>query len=120
MAALKTWLLMVLGPHTARGNIPRNIEMIADFNIGLVKHMRDHGYTRVEAQPEEAAKWLAEVKEVDALLLASKIPSWQSGVNANVPGRQTPRVLGYNGGAVRYRKMIEKVAAEGYKQFKFS
>lgn len=113
-------MLMVLGPHTARGNIPRNIEMITDFNIGLIKHMREHGYTRVEARPEEAAKWLAEAKEVGADLLSSKIPSWQTGVNSNVPGRQTPRVLGYNGGAVRYRKTIEKVAAEGFKQFNFS
>lgn len=113
-------MLMVLGPHTARGNIPRNIEMIADFNIGLIKHMRKHGYTRVRARPEAVAKWLAEVKQVDADLLSSKIPSWQTGVNTNVPGRQTPRVLGYNGGAVRYRKTIEKVAAEGYKDFIFS
>jgi cation diffusion facilitator CzcD-associated flavoprotein CzcO len=112
-------LLMVLGPHTARGNIPRNIEMIVDFNIGIIRHMREHGYTRVEARPEEAEKWLAQVKEVDALLLSSKIPSWQTGVNQNVPGRQTPRILGYNGGAVRYRKITERVAAGGYKELKF-
>ena len=113
-------LLMVLGPHTARGNIPRNIEMIVNFNVGLIRHMREHGYTRVEARPEEAARWLEQVKKVDAVLLSSKVPSWQTGVNQNVPGRQTLRVLGYNGGAVRYRRITEKVAAGGYEAFKFS
>ena len=113
-------LLMVLGPHTARGNIPRNIEMIVNFNIGLIRHMREHGHTRVEARPEEAERWLEQVRKVDAVLLSSKVPSWQTGVNRNVPGRQTLRVLGYNGGAVRYRKITEKVAAGGYTAFKFS
>jgi cation diffusion facilitator CzcD-associated flavoprotein CzcO len=113
-------LLMVLGPHTARGNIPRNIEMIVNFNIGLIRHMREHGHTRVEARPEEAERWLEQVKKVDAVLLSSKVPSWQTGVNQNVPGRQTLRVLGYNGGAVRYRKITEKIAAGGYTAFKFS
>ncbi len=112
-------MLMVLGPHTARGNIPRNIEMIVDFNIGLIRHMRAHGHKRVAARSEEAEKWLEQVKAVDAGLLSSKIASWQTGVNRNVEGRQTPRVLGYNGGAVRYRKLIEKIAAGGYKEFEF-
>jgi hypothetical protein len=49
----------------------------------------------------------------------TKIPSWQTGVNRNVEGRQVPRVLGYNGGAVRYRRMIEKQATEGYPEFLF-
>jgi len=112
-------LLMVLGPHTSRGNIPRHIEKIVDFNAGLVRYMRENGFRRVEVRPEEADKWLAQVKEANAGRLAGKIPSWQTGVNANVPGRQTIRVLGYYGGAVRYRELAEKVAAGGYKELAF-
>jgi cation diffusion facilitator CzcD-associated flavoprotein CzcO len=112
-------LLMVLGPHTSRGNIPRHIEKIVDFNIGIIRHMRENAYSRVEARPEEAEKWLAQVKEVNDGRLAGQIPSWQTGVNVNVPGRQTIRVLGYYGGAIRYREQTEQVAAEGYKELIF-
>ena len=112
-------LLMVLGPHTSRGNIPRHIEKIVDFNIALIRYMRERGHSRVEARPEEAAKWLAQVIEVNEGRLAGKIPSWQTGVNANVPGRQSIRVLGYYGGAVRYREIADQVAAGGYKELIF-
>ncbi|MEC8204839.1 MAG: cyclohexanone monooxygenase, partial [Pseudomonadota bacterium] len=112
-------LLMVLGPHTSRGNIPRHIEKIVDFNVALIRHMREQGYNRVEARSEEAAKWLAQVVEVNKNRLAGKIPSWQTGVNANVPGRQNIRVLGYYGGATRYREIAEQVADGGYKELMF-
>ncbi|MEL0019866.1 MAG: hypothetical protein VW709_08305, partial [Rickettsiales bacterium] len=112
-------LLKVKCPHTSRGNIPRHIEKIVDFNIGLVGHMREHGYTRVEVRPEEAAKWQAEVVEVNSGRLAANIPSWQTGVNVNVPGRQTIRVLGYYGGAVRYREVADQVVAGKYKELIF-
>lgn len=81
--------------------------------------MREQGYNRVEARSEEAAKWLAQVVEVNKNRLAGKIPSWQTGVNANVPGRQNIRVLGYYGGAARYREIAEQVADGGYKELMF-
>ena len=112
-------LFMVLGPHTARGNIPRNIEEIADWVVGLIKFMRDKGYQRCEPRPGPVESYTQEVLEVDALLLSSKVPSWQTGVNRNVEGKSTPRPLGYNGGAPRYRKKAEKVAAGGYQEFRF-
>ena len=59
------------------------------------------------------------VDKVSKLLLSSKIGSWQTGVNQNVPGREKPRVLGYNGGAFRYRKYGMQVAEGGYKEFTF-
>ena len=110
---------MVLGPHTSRGNIPRHIEKIVDFNIGIVRHMRENGYRRVEARTEEAEKWLAEVIEVNRGRLAGQIPSWQTGVNSYVSGRQSIRGRGYYGGAVRYREVAEQVAAGGYKELAF-
>ena len=112
-------MFMILGPHTARGNIPRNIEEVVEWQTGLIKHMRDHGLTRAEPRPEAVEPWIDKVNQASANLLSSKIPSWQTGVNRNVEGRGTPRVLGYNGGAVRYRRIIEKQAAEGYPEFLF-
>ena len=63
--------------------------------------------------------WIDKVNEASANLLMSKIPSWKTSMNRNVEGRQVPRVLGYNGGAVRYRGMIAKQAADGYPEFLF-
>jgi cation diffusion facilitator CzcD-associated flavoprotein CzcO len=112
-------MLMVLGPHTARGNIPRNIEEIVDWLTDLVKHMRDHGLSRVEPRTEEVATWVAEVEQVVEGLLFSEVNSWQTGVNRNVEGRQVRRVLGYYGGAVEYRKRTADVAAGGYRELMF-
>ncbi|WP_188899630.1 flavin-containing monooxygenase [Caldovatus sediminis] len=112
-------MLMVLGPHTARGNIPRNIEEIVDWLTGLIRHMRAHGLTRVEPRPEAVAEWTAHVEEAASRLLFSRVNSWQTGVNRNVEGRDVRRTLGYYGGAVAYRRKIEAVAAQGYREFEF-
>ena len=45
-------MLMVMGPHTALGNIPRSIEYSVEWVTGLIRHAREHGLTRVEATPE--------------------------------------------------------------------
>ena len=34
-------MLMVLGPHTARGNIPQAIEHSVDFQAGILRFMRN-------------------------------------------------------------------------------
>ncbi len=112
-------MLMVLGPHTARGNIPRNIEEVVDWVTGLVKHMREHGLKRVEPRPEAVADWAGHVgKAVEGLLFAG-VNSWQTGINRNVEGRDVLRVLGYYGGAVEYRRITGEVAAGGYREFRF-
>jgi cation diffusion facilitator CzcD-associated flavoprotein CzcO len=112
-------MLMVLGPHTARGNIPRNIEEIVDWLTRLVAHMQRHGLGRVETRPAEVDRWMAEVEQAVEGLLFSEVNSWQTGVNRNVEGRQVRRVLGYYGGALAYRRRIEDVAAGGYRELLF-
>jgi cation diffusion facilitator CzcD-associated flavoprotein CzcO len=112
-------MLMVLGPHTARGNIPRNIEEIVDWLAGLVRHMREKGLTRVEPRAEPVADWVRHVEEAAAGLLFSQVASWQTGVNRNVEGRDVRRTLGYYGGALRYRRRIQAEAVGGYPSFAF-
>jgi len=112
-------LLMVLGPHTARGNIPRNIEEIVDWLTGLVAHMQENGLGRVETRREEVDRWVQEVEQAVEGLLFSEVNSWQTGVNRNVDGRQVRRVLGYYGGAVEYRQRTGAVAAGGYRELLF-
>jgi len=112
-------LLMVLGPHTARGNIPRASEHSVEWQTGLLRFMRDHGYTRVETRPEQVAEWTRTVVAAAERLLSWKVDSWQTGVNRNVDGRTVRRVLGYNGNAVHYRRKTAEVAEGGYKEFVF-
>ena len=66
-------MLMVLGPHTARGNIPRNIEEIVDWLTGLVRHMRAHAFTRVEPRREAVDDWGRHVDQAAARLLFSQV-----------------------------------------------
>ena len=114
-------MLMVLGPHTARGNIPRNIEEIVDWITGLIRHMRRHGLGRVEPRAEAVEDWGRHVEEAAAGLLFSQVNSWQTGINRNVEGRDAVRrTLGYYGGAVPYRRRSEEVAAGGYREFIFA
>ena len=49
-------------------------------------------------------------------LLTNEIDSWMTGVNRNVEGRQTPRIMRYSGGHPAYREHCDAVAAAGYRQ----
>ena len=113
-------MFMILGPHTARGNIPRNIEEVVDWQTGLIKFMLENGHRRVETRSEHVDRWEKAVNEAVENLLFAQIDSWQTGVNQNVEGRQVRRVLGYYGGAVKYRRISQGVADGGYKEFRFS
>ena len=42
-------MLMLMGPHTALGNIPRSIEYSVDWVTGLMRFARDNNLTRLEA-----------------------------------------------------------------------
>ncbi len=112
-------MMMVLGPHTARGNIPRAIEHTVEWQTGVLRFMREHKYTRVETRKEHVADWTEAVIKAAEPLLSSKVDSWQTGVNRNVEGRSVRRVLGYNGNGVHYRKKTDEVANGGYKEFTF-
>ena len=39
-------MMMLMGPHTALGNIPRSIEYNVDWVTRLLRHAREHGLTR--------------------------------------------------------------------------
>ena len=112
-------MLMVLGPHTARGNIPQAIEHSVDFQAGILSFMQEHGYTRVETRSEQVSAWTETVIKAAEKLLSSKVDSWQTGVNRNVKGRSVRRVLGYNGHGVYFRQKTDQVARGGYQEFAF-
>ena len=112
-------MLMVLGPHTARGNIPQAIEHSVEFQARMLRFMQQHDYTRVETRPEQVDAWTETVIKAAEPLMSSKVDSWQTGVNRNVEGRTVRRVLGYNGNGVHFRRKTDAVAKGGYQEFLF-
>lgn len=112
-------LLMIAGPQSgsASTNFPRAIETHVDWITGLVQHCRDSGLTRFEASPEAEASWNDHVREMYQAVLMRKAKGWFTGYNSNVPGHEegTIRYLVYNGGAPRYSRTLNDVAADGYR-----
>ena len=88
--------LMVLGPHTARGNTTRAIEHGLEWLTDLLRFMQANEYSRVETRPEQVADQTETVIKASEPLFSSKIDSCQTGVNRNVEGRTVRCVLGYN------------------------
>ena len=107
-------LLMLLGPHTALGNIPRSIEYNVDWVSRLLAFMQQHGQRHVAARPEAVAAWMAHVMECGEGLLSNQVDSWFTGVNSNVEGKQTRVIARYSGSAPDYRAWCERIAADGY------
>jgi cation diffusion facilitator CzcD-associated flavoprotein CzcO len=109
-------LFMIVGPHTALGNIPRSIEYIADWITGLMRHMHERNFTRADARPSAVTAWTDYVREKSLGLLTNEVDSWMTGVNRNVEGKQTRILARYSGSAPAYRKRCDAVAARGYRE----
>jgi cation diffusion facilitator CzcD-associated flavoprotein CzcO len=107
-------LMMLMGPHTALGNIPRSIEYNVDWVTGLIRHAREFNLTRVEATAAGVASWTDHVKALGAGLLSNEVNSWMTGYNTNVEGKQTRIVARYSGSAPAYRATCDEVALRRY------
>lgn len=107
-------MFMLMGPHTALGNIPRSIEYNVDWVTRLIGYMRDRGLRRAEARPAAVAAWTEHVKAVGAGLLSNEVDSWFTGVNRNVAGKETRIIARYSGSAPDYRAWCDAVAERGY------
>ena len=107
-------MMMVMGPHTALGNIPRSIEYGVDWVTGLIRFARDKGLTRLEATAEGVKEWTDHVKALGEGMLSNEVDSWMTGINRNVEGKDVRIVARYSGSAPDYRARCDKVAANGY------
>ena len=107
-------MLMLMGPHTALGNIPRSIEYNVDWVTGLLRHARETSLTRVEATTSGVASWTDHVKALGVGLLSNEVNSWMTGINSNVEGKQTRIVARYSGSAPAYRARCDEVTAKRY------
>jgi cation diffusion facilitator CzcD-associated flavoprotein CzcO len=109
-------MMMLMGPHTALGNIPRSIEYNVDWVTGVLRHARDNGLIRIEATEAGVASWTDHVKSLGVGLLSNEVDSWMTGINRNVEGKQTRIIARYSGSAPAYRARCEEVAANDYRE----
>jgi cation diffusion facilitator CzcD-associated flavoprotein CzcO len=126
----KTWLgvqvegfpnlFMVMGPHTALGNIPRSIEYNVDWITQLIRFMRDNKLTRAACRPEGVKDWTDHVVALGESLLSSEVDSWMTGINRNVAGKSVRTIARYSGSAPAYRARCDQVAAENYRAMALS
>jgi hypothetical protein len=107
-------MLMLVGPHTALGNIPRSIEYNVDWVADFIRYMNEHGFTRADVTPAGMTEWTDYVRQTGKGLLSNEIDSWMTGVNTNVEGRQTRRINRYSGSAPFFRDWCTRVANAGY------
>jgi cation diffusion facilitator CzcD-associated flavoprotein CzcO len=113
-------MMMLMGPHTALGNIPRSIEYNVEWVTGLLRHARDHGLTRVAATDAGVTSWTDHVKSLGVGLLSNEVDSWMTGINRNVEGKQTRIIARYSGSAPAYRARCDEVAAGGYRELELA
>ncbi|WP_405182699.1 NAD(P)/FAD-dependent oxidoreductase [Nocardia sp. NBC_01377] len=108
------FMLTAPGSPSVLVNMIISIEQHVDWVTDLLVHLREQGYSRVEAVPEDEDKWVEHVNQVASYTLYPEANSWYLG--ANIPGK--PRVfMPYVGGAGPYRKICDDVAADSYRGF---
>src|SRR5712671_234385 len=113
-------MLMLMGPHTALGNIPRSIEYSVEWVSGLLRHARDHQLSRLEATADGVRSWTDHVIALGEGLLSNEIDSWMTGINRNIEGKNTRIVARYSGSAPAYRERCDAVAASDYRELALS
>jgi len=109
-------LLMVMGPHAGLGNFPRAAEYSVDWVTRLIRFARDRGSTQIEATDAGVAAWTDQVIASSEGLLANEVDSWMTGINRNVEGKETRRIMRFSGGHPAFRDRCEAVAADGYRE----
>ncbi len=109
-------MLMVMGPHAGLGNFPRAAEYSVEWVTGLIRFAYERGLTRIEATAGGVAEWTDHVKALGEGLLMNEIDSWMTGVNRNVEGKQTRKIMRYSGGHPAFREHCDRVAADAYRK----
>jgi cyclohexanone monooxygenase len=110
-------LFIVTGPGSPSvlSNMINSIEQHVEWIIECMDYMRQHAFTRIDADAGTQERWVDHVRRVADKTLFPRAASWYMG--ANIPGK--PRVfMPYIG--VGYRKKCADVAAAGYEGFALS
>ena len=94
-------------------SIEQHVVWIAD----CIAHLRENGFSRIEATEDAEDAWIAHVADVASHHLRASCGSWYLG--ANIPGK--PRVfMPYIGGFPTYVQKCDEIVAKGYVGFALS
>lgn len=109
-------LFVVAGPGSPSvlTNMVVSIEQHVEWISDCIDHCERHGVATIEAEPEDAARWVDYVNTLAGLTLFPTCNSWYLG--ANVPGK--PRVFMPVPGFPGYVAQCDHVAARGYPGFR--
>ncbi len=111
-------MFMITGPGSPSvlSNMMVSIEQHVDWVTDCLIHLRESKLEIIEPTLKAEDDWVEHVSMFAYKTLFPKAASWYMG--ANIPGK--PRVFfPYVGGVGRYRKICDKIVAEGYKGFRF-
>jgi cation diffusion facilitator CzcD-associated flavoprotein CzcO len=109
-------MLMVMGPHAGLGNFPRAAQYSVEWVTDLVRFAQERGLTRLEATSAGVADWTRHVLATGEGLLMNEIDSWMTGVNRNVEGKETRKIMRYSGGHPAFREHCDAVRADSYRK----
>ncbi|MGA7262046.1 MAG: NAD(P)/FAD-dependent oxidoreductase [Stellaceae bacterium] len=110
-------LFMITGPQSpgVKSQMILACEQHVDWIADCMRYLRDHGFSRIEAEEDAEDAWLRHNNEVADRTLYPLANSWY--VGANIPGK--PRVfMPYVGGVAAYKKKCDEIAARGYEGFR--
>ena len=112
-------MMMLMGPHTALGNIPRSIEYSRRLGHGS-RPLR----ARAQADPARGharGRRVLDRSRQGARRRAccrTRWISWMTGINRNVEGKNVRIIARYSGSAPAYRARCDEVAAKGYSELR--
>lgn len=109
-------LFMIAGPGSPSllSNVIVSTEQHVDVVADLLAHLETQGLAEVEPTEEAVSRWVEHVNERAQETLYPLATSYYNG--DEIPGK--PRVfMPYSGGVRGYRRILERVVAEGYEGF---
>ena len=112
-------LFMITGPQSpgVKSQMILACEQHVDWIADCIQYLRDHAFSRIEAEEDAEDAWVRHNNEVADRTLYPLANSWY--VGANIPGK--PRVfMPYVGGVAAYKKKCDEIAASGYEGFRTS
>ena len=108
------FLLTGPGSPSVLSNVIDSAEQHVNWLSDLLRHLREHGIDRIEADLDAQIRWTTYCTDMADESLWPRADSWYMG--ANIPGK--PRVfMPYIGGNALYQEEIDEVAEKGYDGF---
>ena len=109
-------LFMITGPQSpgVKSQMILACEQHVDWIADCMQYLRDHAFSRIEAEEDAEDAWVQHNNEIADGTLYPLANSWY--VGANIPGK--PRIfMPYVGGVAAYKRKCDEVAAKGYEGF---